>query len=159
MFCSVSMIGIISRNVARATSWQSSVLRVGFSSSSNANTRVFAWGEGASGQLGNGQTQSDKMAALSKTQSYTETLPIEITQLKPNNPNEEIVQLAAGADSSGALTAGGQVWLWGNNTRVSCVHILDCILSDVHDLLADIAHNIPDMFRVLLLRSRTTCNT
>ena len=139
MLRSVSMLGIISRNVARATSWQSSVLRVGFSSSSNA-TRVFAWGEGASGQLGNGRTQSDKMAALSKTQSYTETLPIEITQLKPNNPNEEIVQLAAGADSSGALTAGGNIFVWGSNTRVSCVHELDCILSYVYDLLADIAH-------------------
>jgi len=65
------------------------------------------------------------MAALSKTQSYTETLPIEITQLKPNNPNEEIVQLAAGADSSGALTAGGNIFVWGSNTRGTLAPIED----------------------------------
>ena len=132
------MIGSIARIFARESACLSSALRGCFSSSTTAHTRVFAWGEGASGQLGNGKNKRPKEEGVSapKVQAYAEKFPVEITQLNDyGDKNQAIVQIDAGGDGSGALTTGGELYLWGSNDRVRFMHF-----ASPH-VCADIGHN------------------
>lgn len=62
------------------------------------NGNVYAWGNDLSGELGDGST----------TDSNT---PIEIDPTILSN----IVAVAAGSDSSYALSSDGSLWVWGGN--------------------------------------------
>jgi alpha-tubulin suppressor-like RCC1 family protein/Flp pilus assembly pilin Flp len=70
----------------------------GLSGSSTAGCGVYAIGNGANGQLGNGGT------------SNTTTL------VKVSNLSGEILQVSSGSNSSLAVDANGNVWAWGDNT-------------------------------------------
>lgn len=117
----------IARSFARESRLRSSsLLRLGycFSSSADASSypRVFSWGEGTSGQLGNGCTtdpsgETGGLSGVAGTPGYTEKFPIEIMQLDSHDPDQSIVHIAAAGDGSGALTASGQLFLWGNNAK------------------------------------------
>lgn len=61
--------------------------------------KVWAWGDNSSGQLGLGHTRPT-------------TTPMVVTGLPGR-----AVQVVAGAQHSAALTAGGEIWVWGANQQ------------------------------------------
>jgi alpha-tubulin suppressor-like RCC1 family protein len=61
-----------------------------------ANGTVWAWGNNAYGQLGDGTTTSSSR-------------PVRVARLR------NVIALAAGGTSAYALEAGGTIWAWGNN--------------------------------------------
>jgi alpha-tubulin suppressor-like RCC1 family protein/putative cell wall-binding protein len=69
---------------------------------------VWAWGAGASGQLGNGATGSNQLnPSDSINPIYGSNVPVEVSDLS------NIVSIAAGGNSCYALDNGGHVWAWG----------------------------------------------
>jgi alpha-tubulin suppressor-like RCC1 family protein len=63
------------------------------------NGAVLAWGNGTSGQLGNGATTK-------------KSAPTPVTGL---GPGSDVISVAAGGSFSLALKRDGSVWAWGNN--------------------------------------------
>lgn len=61
---------------------------------------VWAWGENAQGELGNGTCCADSATATAVTGSLS-----------------SVTALAAGADNGVAVTSSGAVWTWGDNTQ------------------------------------------
>lgn len=66
-----------------------------------ASSRVFCWGEGSLGQLGNA-TSADS------------TFPVAVAGALANL---QVTQVSAGNDHACALTSSGTVYCWGNNTE------------------------------------------
>ena len=73
-----------------------------FSGAITSNGRVFTWGQGYSGQLGNGDN----------IDIYT---PVEITNNFSLLPEEIITRLLLGSAHSAAITSLGRVFTWGYN--------------------------------------------
>ena len=73
------------------------------SSALTASGRIFTWGEGDYGRLGNGAS----------TDKYT---PTEITNRFSLTEGDKIIQVSLGGSHSSALTASGRLFTWGNNS-------------------------------------------
>jgi uncharacterized repeat protein (TIGR02543 family) len=72
-----------------------------FSSALTNSGRVFTWGFNAQGQLGNNSTTLSEV-------------PVEITSYFPIN--DKVIDISLGQSQAAALTEGGKVFTWGNNT-------------------------------------------
>ncbi|MBQ1947070.1 MAG: hypothetical protein II359_00460 [Clostridia bacterium] len=72
-----------------------------YSMALTADGKVYAWGAGASGQLGNGTTMNSSYPSL--------------VTLDGTTPLSDIVEISAGYSSAYARTASGTVYAWGNN--------------------------------------------
>jgi alpha-tubulin suppressor-like RCC1 family protein len=73
------------------------------SSALSATGRVFMWGLNSSGQLGNGTNTNINV-------------PTEITSRFSLASSDKIISLSLGDDHSSALSAAGQVFMWGLNS-------------------------------------------
>lgn len=78
---------------------------------------LLTWGDNSEGQLGNGTTSS-----TSDEQAYDITDSIFSETIKDNDGNaepdvEQVVKVAAGANSSFALTDKGRVYWWGDGQK------------------------------------------
>jgi uncharacterized repeat protein (TIGR02543 family) len=67
-----------------------------------ANGRIFTWGYGYNGQLGDNATQN-------------RSVPTEITSRFALAEGDKLVQINLGSLHTGAISANGRVFLWGNN--------------------------------------------
>ena len=63
--------------------------------------RVFAWGAGRNGRLGNGACKSHP-------------LPTQVAAFDNLMPHSQVVKLSAGQAHSAALTADGRAYTWGS---------------------------------------------
>lgn len=81
------------------------------------NGKVFAWGKGLFGRLGNGSPIDQPVpAAIELPSSQSAHRP----QTDGNEPpHHTVVSIAAGAYHSLALTDDGMVWSWGYNNSGS----------------------------------------
>jgi len=74
-----------------------------YSSAVSSTGRVFTWGWGGSGQLGN------------NTFRNLISVPTEITSNFKLDSNDKIVNLSSGSDYSSAISSTGRVFTWGGN--------------------------------------------
>ncbi|MCL2445034.1 IPT/TIG domain-containing protein [Candidatus Saccharibacteria bacterium] len=65
--------------------------------------RIFTWGNGGSGQLGNGTNTAS-------------SVPVEV-DMTGVLAGRRVVQIAAGGDHTLALDSSGQIWTWGGNAN------------------------------------------
>jgi len=68
---------------------------------------VWAWGNGTSGELGNGTTGTQLNPSGSVNPVYGSTVPVKVSNLS------NIVSIAAGGYTCYALDSSGHVWAWG----------------------------------------------
>ena len=81
-----------------------------------ANGAAFSWGNDLFGQLGH---QTDRFVQEDHALFKSVALPQEITTLRPRSARdpERIVSLSAGSRHSLAVSAGGSLFVWGDNTN------------------------------------------
>lgn len=92
---------------------------------------VWAWGQGDSGQLGNGTTGSQ--LDFEKNTPYGSTVPVEVANIN------HIVSITAGESTGYALDSSGRVWAWGS-----------CQFGTPNGLLSsDVPIQVPDLTNIV----------